>query len=263
MKYQVHWIVLILVSCLFTRTHSQETDTLKVLTYNVRHCSPPSHPDQINVEAIARIILDSKAEIVGLQELDVYNERSGIDLHQASRLGELTGMYFYFSKSIDYKGGAYGTAILSKYPLQDTITIALPQAAGTEQRTLSLATALLPNGQKLRIGNTHLDYTSDENAEAQAMAILHSLEEDKLPLFLTGDFNVESDSKTFALLRSRFNVSCEDDCPGTIPADSPSKTIDYIFFSPNSGYKLASHQVLNEAKASDHRPVLAQFNYEK
>jgi endonuclease/exonuclease/phosphatase family metal-dependent hydrolase len=261
MRNAVLWSILLFAGTFAKEALAQSKENLLVLSYNVRHCSPPAQPARIDVDKIAEIIRKSGADLVGLQEIDVHNERSGATLHQAKKLGELTGMYFYFSKAIDYRGGAYGSAILSKYPLSDTLTLPLPLAAGTEPRTLSLATAVLPSGKKVRIGNTHLDYTSDLNARAQAEKIIESLKHESMPVFLMGDFNVEQDSKTYALLRSQFRVSCEGKCPGTIPADKPTKTIDFIFYRAAPTFTFVRHAVLEEAEASDHRPVLAQFNF--
>lgn len=232
---------------------------LTIMSYNVRHCSPPSNPDLIDVEAIAKIINDSGAEIVGLQEIDVHNERSGKNLDQAAKLAQLTGMDFYFSKSIDYRGGAYGTAILSRYPVSDQQTVRLPKKEGTEQRTLSMVTVTLPGGKKIRVGNTHLDYTADENALAQAEVIVDSFKNEKVQVFLTGDFNVVQNSQTFRYLNKWFKSSCEVNCGPTIPADLPNKAIDFIFYSEPVKTEVRMHEVLYQPYASDHRPVLAKF----
>lgn len=235
---------------------------LTVLSYNVRHCSPPANPSLIDVETIAGIIADSKAELVGLQEIDVNNERSGMNLDQASKLAELTGMHYYFSKGIDYRGGAYGTAILSKFPLSEQETIPLPAAADTEQRTLSLVTATLPDGRKIRFANTHLDFTADDNALAQAKAITEKLKDEKVPVVVVGDFNVVKESKTMGHLSQYFTSTCEANCLPTIPADTPTKTIDFILFSSNQGISVRAHEVLNQPTASDHRPVWARLSIE-
>nr|WP_084454638.1 endonuclease/exonuclease/phosphatase family protein [Algoriphagus terrigena] len=233
---------------------------LTILSYNVRHCSPPANPSLIDVEAIANIIKDSKAELVGLQEIDVNNGRSGVNLDQAAKLGELTGMYHYFSKGIDYQGGAYGTAILSKFPLSEQETIQLPEAPDTEQRTLSLVTATLPDGRKIRFANTHLDFTADENALAQAKVITEKLKDERLPVFVVGDFNVVKESQTMQHLNQYFTSTCETNCMPTIPADVPKKTLDFILFSNNQDITVRAHEVLNRPTASNHRPVWARVS---
>ena len=232
---------------------------IKVLSYNVHHCNPPSKPGLIDVPGIAKVINNSNADIVGLQEIDVNNERSGMNLDQAAKLAELTEMKFYFSKGIDYKGGAYGTAILSKYPISEMETIPLPQEVGTEQRTLSVLTVDLPENKKVRFGNIHLDYTSDANALIQAKAITAYFEKEELPIILVGDFNVEATSLTMAHFGRTFTRTCEQGCPNTIPVINPRKTIDFIMYSDGFGIQTIFHEVIQEHYASDHLPVFAKI----
>ncbi|WP_082632313.1 endonuclease/exonuclease/phosphatase family protein [Algoriphagus resistens] len=238
-----------------------ESLEVKVLSYNVHHCNPPSKPGLIDVDGIAKVILNSKADLIGLQEIDVNNERSGVHLNQAEKLAELTGMKFYFSKGIDYKGGTYGTAILSKYPISEMETVHLPEETGTERRTLSVVTVELPEEVQVRFGNTHLDFTSDTNALAQAEAITTYFEEEKLPIILVGDFNVEASSKTMAHLDKTFDRTCEQGCPNTIPVVNPRKAIDFILYSEGLGIQSLFHEVIQEHYSSDHLPVLAKLKF--
>lgn len=277
MKSISYCIVLVLSiflnSCAIAQESDRKKDTslnpevpegleIKILTYNVHHCNPPSNPGLIDVAGIAKVINDSKADLVGLQEIDVNNERSGVNLDQAAKLAELTGMKFYFSKGIDYKGGAYGTAILSKYPISEMETLPLPQESGTEQRTLSVLTVDLPENKKVRFGNIHLDFTSDANALAQAQAITAYFEQEELPIILVGDFNVEATSQTMAHLDKTFNRTCEQGCPNTIPVVNPRKAIDFILYSDGFGIQTMFHEVIQEHYASDHLPVLAKLKFE-
>src|SRR5690554_689659 len=234
-------------------------EKINILSYNIHHANPPSRPDHIDLAAIAKVILDSEADIVGLQEVDVYTERSGSDLHQAKDLAELTGMYFYFSKAIPYQGGAYGTAILSKYPLSDTLTYHLPAEEGTEPRTLSVATVELGNGQEIKFANTHLDYTSASNALSQAKTITDIFAEEQLPIILTGDFNATPDSETINHLDGHFTRTCRQVCAPTIPVNNPTRAIDFIMFKSQSSFVVSDHRVINETYASDHLPVSASL----
>lgn len=229
------------------------------MSYNIHHCSPVDNPGLIDVSAIAKIIKNSGVELAGLQEVDVNNRRSGINLDQAAKLGELTGMYFYFSKSIDYNGGSYGTAILSKYAISVKQTIRLPMAEGTEQRTLSVVTVTLPDGKNICMANTHLDYSSDANALAQVKIIAETLKEVKDPVFITGDFNMVQNSNTIRYLNQHYSSTCEGSCPATFPSDYPKNAIDFIFYSKPQKMQVYLHEVLNEPIASDHRPVIAKL----
>jgi endonuclease/exonuclease/phosphatase family metal-dependent hydrolase len=238
----------------------QDGRSIKVLSYNIHHSNPPSRPDVIDLEAIAKVIRSSEAEIVGLQEVDIYTSRSGADLHMAKELAEMTDMpYFYFSKGIDYQGGEYGTAILSKHPLSETNTILLPAEEGTEQRTISVATVTLEDGLLYQFANTHLDFSSASNALSQAKKIVSYFENSDTPLILVGDFNSTQDSPPIRLLDTDFTRSCKNDCSPTIPVINPKKTIDFIMYKGSDDFTVRSHQVIQETYASDHLPVMAEL----
>src|SRR5690606_1629000 len=124
---------------------------IKILSYNIHHANPPSKPDLIDLEAIAKVIMESGADLVAVQEVDVYTERSGKESHQAEELARLTDMFYFFSKGIDYQGGEYGTAILSKYPISDMQRHELPNLEGvnSEPRTLAVVTVTI-NDKKIQ-----------------------------------------------------------------------------------------------------------------
>lgn len=233
---------------------------LKVLSYNIHHANPPSKPGVIDLDAVAQVILKSGATLVAVQEVDVHTIRSGKNSNQAEELGRLTGMEVFFSKGIDYQGGEYGTAILSKYPILDTERYELPNLEGinSEPRTLAVATVAI-NGTTIKFANTHLDYTNAENNLFQVQRIMGIFEEEKAPVILAGDFNAVPSSASIQLLDQQFTRSCTSDCDFTSPQDRPKRTIDYIMVSKNANLEVREHQVIEETYASDHRPVLAVY----
>lgn len=241
------------------RAMAQNPQAIKVLAYNIHHANPPSKPGEIDLKAIADLILDSKADLVALQEVDVNTERSGEDVHQAKELAELTGLNYYFSKSIDHQGGEYGNAVLSRYPIQGKEIYPLPYDEGTEPRALLVVKAELPSGEMIKFASTHLDFTSEGNALKQAQKITAIFEEEKLPVIMAGDFNMLPESKPIQHLDRIFTRTCLTDCPPTIPVINPTKTIDYIMFSPEAHFRVNSHYIIPETYASDHLPVFAEL----
>src|SRR5690606_28222019 len=116
---------IILSSCnLLNSSKKVEVKKLVTLTYNIHH-GAPENSTEVNLNNIAAVIRKSGAELVALQEVDVNVPRSG-NVDQAKVLAKLLDMHYYFSKSIDYSGGEYGVAILSKYPLTNTRNELLP-----------------------------------------------------------------------------------------------------------------------------------------
>jgi endonuclease/exonuclease/phosphatase family metal-dependent hydrolase len=239
-------------------TRSKDSIGLRVLCYNIHHCNPPSKVELIDIDAIAKVINDSKPDIVALQEVDVHTGRSGSGLHQAEELARKTGMLSYFAKAIDYDGGEYGIAILSKFPMESTMKYDLPTAEGTngEPRILATAVITLPGNEKIRFACTHLDaQKNDTNRILQIEKINEILKEETLPVIIAGDFNAKPESRVINKLDMQFRRSCLTGCGFTIPQVNPTKTIDYIAFKPLNAFTIAQHKVINEPYASDHLPV--------
>ncbi len=231
---------------------------LRVMTYNIHHANPPSRPGFIDLDAIARVIVDSKADIVGLQEVENGARRSGI-VNQTKLLAEKTGLHYYhFFKAIDYDGGDYGIAILSRYKLNDPELIRLPQNIKAEKRILAYA-VIKVGKQSFIFANTHLDALQvHDNRIIQMQRIIEEFERMSLPVILVGDLNAVSGSEVINLLDAQFSRTCTKNCGRTVPQVMPWRTIDFIA-TKNLSWTLLKHNVIKETYASDHRPVIATF----
>lgn len=235
---------------------------VSILSYNIHHANPPSKAGVIDVNAIANVINKQNVDIVALQEVDVNTNRSGVSLNEAEEIAKLMGMTAFFAKAIDYAGGEYGIAILSKFPMENKKNTALPTDDATkgEHRTLATATIVLSGNKKFVFACTHLDAQhEDVNRQLQIKKILEVLKEENLPVVIAGDFNALPNSDVIKQLDSYFTRSCVSNCPFTIPETSPNRTIDYIAFAPATKFTVVSHTVVDESYASDHRPVKAQL----
>lgn len=231
--------------------------TLRVMTYNIHHANPPSAPGVIDIDTIAAVISNQQPDLVAVQEVDVFTRRAG-NINEAAQLAERLNMHVYFGKAINYDGGQYGVALLSKFPLKDCITYPLPSAADTtaEPRVLAVATVLLPNGRMIRFGSTHLDVKSAGNRDLQVQEIVRTAQQQSLPFILAGDLNAVPSGNCIQLLDAHFTRTCNP-CAPTIPVHQPNRTIDYVAYYPSQAFTVASHEVIPERYASDHLPVLA------
>ncbi|WP_398455316.1 endonuclease/exonuclease/phosphatase family protein [Sphingobacterium thalpophilum] len=229
---------------------------IRILSFNIHHGNPPTEDETvINLDTIAKIIKTTNADLVGLQEVDVNLGRSNNE-KQAKKLAELTGMHYIFSKGIDLEKGEYGTAILSKHPIQRVEKHFLPSPAKSEQRSLAVAEVRIQN-KKLLFANTHLDL-KDENKIAQAKFITQRFKKEKLPTILVGDLNAEPHDPAIVELGKIFTKSTITN-GFTFPQDSPNTEIDYIMIS-SAGAKFSNHRILDERYASDHRPLYVEID---
>ena len=231
---------------------------LRVMAYNIHHANPPSIPDSIDIDAIMSTIASQDPDILALQEIDANTGRSGKG-NQAEVIAEKLGMNVFFGKAIDYDGGEYGVAVLSKYPMSEEKVHRLPSAPGTngEPRVLTSVKISLPGNNSIRFGSTHLDAQKEDTKRLLQIAeILKIGSEEKLPMIIAGDFNAPPGSEVIDLLDENFTRTC-DNCEPTIPVHNPVKAIDFIAYKPGNFFSVKAHKVINETYASDHLPVLA------
>lgn len=264
---QLFFLVILFSAC--GKSKAGDADTTKpssmvrVLSYNIHHASPPDGPTTVtDLAAIAAVIKKQTPDLVALQEVDVNTNRSTKGVDQAAELAKLTGLkHYYFSKSIDYEGGEYGVAILSRYPILEKQRFELPMPDGTgEKRTAAVVVVDLGEGEKIRFLSTHLDVKS--NRVAQAEELVKISKGGTLPMIIAGDFNAEMASPEIQELRKEFTPGCISTCPLTSPAIKPAKTIDYVMQNPAAAkkFQVFSYIAITGQYASDHLPVLQVFS---
>lgn len=113
-----------------------------------------------DMTAIAKAIRAMNVDVVALQEVDKLTARSG-RVDQAAELAKLTGMQAVFGRAIDFDGGEYGLAFLSRYPLHDAVIYPLPSGQ-REQRIAFSAKVDVPEfPAPITLFNTHLDTKED------------------------------------------------------------------------------------------------------
>lgn len=231
-----------------------QPETLRVVSYNIKHGR--GNDNVVNLDRTSAVLRSLQPDIVGLQEVDDLVTRSG-GVPQAQRLGESLGMQHAFGRFMDYQGGAYGMAILSRHPIVATQSVRLPD--GNEPRVALAVEVQLSADRRVTIVNVHFDWVDDDSFRfAQAAALTKYLDGLKTPYVLLGDFNDEPGSRTLALFRQR---AAEATKPATdrftFSSTEPTKEIDFVFTAPAAGWRAREVRVITEPLVSDHRPVLA------
>jgi endonuclease/exonuclease/phosphatase family metal-dependent hydrolase len=256
MKVVCSILTLLITACLGCSTVTRaSSEKMTVLSYNIHHGAGTD--GKLDLDRIARIIRDQKPDLVALQEVDVKTSRSG-GVDEAAELGRLTRMHVVFGKAVDFSGGAYGQAILSRWPIKEHKVHQLPQRAGREPRILLVAKMDKP-GPDFVFASTHLDHEIEDVRVEQAGAINRILAGEKGPVLLAGDCNAAPESRTMRSIFERWTDTAGASAAPTIPSGNPRRRIDYILALKNNGahWHTLQSQVLNEPVASDHRPVAA------
>lgn len=262
-----HRVSLVLVAGLVviagaTGCASPDPAAIRVLTYNIHHGE--GMDGRIDLDRIADVICGTEADLVALQEVDRGVERTE-RVDQPRRLGGLTGMHVVFEKNIEFQGGEYGNAVLSRFPVERHENHYLPRLHANEQRGL-LEVHVRAGGRRIIFIATHFDHHPEDRERLASVAVLRDLVEQRAdrPVIVAGDLNAVPNSKVMRqageFLCDTFEVSGR---PGfTFPADKPTRRIDYILKNRHPGLRCVDRRVIAEAAASDHRPVLAMFTVE-
>jgi endonuclease/exonuclease/phosphatase family metal-dependent hydrolase len=221
---------------------------LTVLSYNIRHGQ--GMDGRLDLERTAAVIRSVSPDVVALQEVDRRTSRSG-GVDQAEELGRLTGMHAAFAKAIDYGGGEYGNAVLSKRPVVEFEVHPLP---GQEPRAL-----LEVRFEDFTFFATHLDVSRPETLrEESARKIVEIVRErGDVPAVLAGDLNTVRGRETLQVLSGEWRIAGDDREQPTIPSGEPRRQIDFILFRPAEKWRVAEVRVIEEKVASDHRPIMA------
>jgi endonuclease/exonuclease/phosphatase family metal-dependent hydrolase len=238
---------------------------IRVLVYNIHAGKDAKGVD--NLERVAQIVRDSRADVVLLQEVDVGTRRSA-NVDQPARLRELTGFHVAFGKTLDYQGGLYGIAVMSRWAIDSSGVASLPidppqlrSGVSYEPRGALRAFIRSPYGGLVAL-NTHLDASRDDNYRRQEARTIVALADSLRPrglLLVGGDFNSEPGSAVQATLSAAALHDAWRMCgigKGlTFPADAGTKRIDYLYLPDGVG--CARAEVI-PTDASDHRPLLVR-----
>ena len=134
------------------------SQTLKVMSFNIHHANPPAEEEsgKIDIDGVVNAIKRVKPDVVALQEVDVNTNRSG-KINEAILIAQKLEMQVFFAKAIDYDGGEYGLAILSKWGMTDHEIKPLSFLADTkaEPRILQTVILNLPEGKKIKFGKNY------------------------------------------------------------------------------------------------------------
>ncbi|MBR6793288.1 MAG: PASTA domain-containing protein [Clostridia bacterium] len=236
--------------------------TLRVASYNVKHFI---HGSGINYEVFAEEINEINPDIIGLQEIDKGQSRSGKD-DQMKKLAEAAGYpYYYFAKCVDMNDGEYGHGILSKYPLVKTENIHY-QAQSGERRSLErheiyvdLTADGVRNGKTIVFYNTHLTLQDNVPQLGEALSIMNY---DTYPI-LVGDMNMSPNKGAEVIDVSRYTplngTKTLEVTTNTFPQGASTKPIDNIILSDNIGYCSTNTTpdglVVNRTEISDHNMI--------
>lgn len=282
----------ILLSALTVAGAAGAETTLRVASYNIH--AGRGADERIDLPRIAGVLRRLNADVILLQEVDMGTRRSG-GVMQAAELGKLLGMNFYFAKAMDYGGGEFGNAILSRRPFARVST--LPLDGGAERRSAGIVEIILParenekttaparpdeSGARVMIAGTHLDARKRETHPGHVKKI--SDEVARLAaarpcaaVIWGGDFNATEASPIWDVLTKERGWTLPQKQGAskaeraTVPSGKPVKEIDWFLYRAGEAdgkggakagaLSVVENRVVDERVASDHRPVVFALSF--
>jgi endonuclease/exonuclease/phosphatase family metal-dependent hydrolase len=232
---------------------------LRVMTWNI-------HGDGEDTEAelrrIADVIAVHRPDLVALQEVDRGTDRAG-RVDQARRLGEMTGMRHAFAPFEPVDGGETGLAVLSRHPVEAAEPLEMPDSA--LEPDVALLVRVAPPGARRPVTFVcvHFDFVPAVGGRmAQARKLVEHLGRIDGPVVVAGDFNSTPAEGEVKLMLEHLNpVLKPDDERFTFSSSAPRREIDYVFYRPAGVLAARGSRAVDGRRASDHRPVLAEFEY--
>ncbi len=244
-------------AALTSRVRTFETDksSLLVMTYNIQQANDDF--GERSYEQQLEIIRQVSPDILALQESD--STRISLNNNDYARYyaGKLGYYSYYGPKTVT---GTYGTALLSKYPLQNPRTV----FSFSDRDEIGTTVAEIETGgRRFTIYNIHPD-GSDTAMLVFAQTLL-DLSQDQPYIIALGDYNLRDYEKAYQLIDSVYTNAWTSVYPSEISPDgvdmSGENRIDHIFFSPSLTARNPVY-VLPPESATDHPVHWAEIFWE-
>ncbi len=241
--------------------------TLRVMTLNLAHGRGPGRHQatqkraeiEANLKKVADVIRREQPHVVALQEADGPSLWSGRFDH-VQRLSRAAEMEHSFRGThMDTMGLSYGTALLSRLPLDNPFSMTFAPSPPTPSKGLVAATIAWPHQPEttIQVVSVHLDFARTGVRTRQVKEMIHRFSDRKRPLIVLGDFNCRWSDDSSAVRAVAEGLKLRAYCPESRDLETfPTlkRRIDWILIS--EPLEFVDYKTLPE-KVSDHRGVVA------
>jgi len=248
-------------------------DTLRLLTWNVAHGRGTAF-NQIfvrektfhsNLDAISKVLRNSQADIVALQELDSASLWSG-GFDHSDKIAQDAG--YNWKAHAEHASSwlfNFGTAVLSRLPIISTFSHRFAPSPPTLRKGFVVSQVSWPhtdhpsNTSLIDIVSVHLDFLQDEIRANQIAELAENMAKSKNPMIILGDFNSEWDTPESSVqaIAERLNLIVYKPDAALLETHH-SRRIDWILLSPEMEF--VNYAVLPDV-VSDHLAVLAEIRF--
>jgi len=271
------WIFIIL----FTQMFFAQTETIKVMTYNIRcgFCEDSSSVNNWSNRKylVAYLIKNHNPDLIGLQEAEMF---------QVKELIEMLDEYDWYGVSReDGKDKGESTAILyrtKRFSLEDKQTLWLSETpeliskgwdAALNRTVTIIKFKDIKSGEEFYYANTHFDHIGEQARTESSRLLVSEIGKytSDYPVILSGDFNYTSNSEGYKIITTKLSdaktISKAESVGGNITFNGfgkdiqPDNKIDFIFV--NDKTEVLNHTIdttlFNGLYPSDHYPIITEI----
>jgi endonuclease/exonuclease/phosphatase family metal-dependent hydrolase len=230
---------------------------LRIATYNIHKCVGIDR--RRSVDRVARVIRETGADVVALQEVVSDTRGHGRDRDQAGALADRLGMTALMGPAIEQDDFLYGNVVLTRLPVagHERYDLSLGRY---EPRAIQRVDLELPDGRLLHFYNTHLGTTYAERCEQSRRLVQTEILEashPEHPQVLVGDFNDWFQGTPTRLLGDHLYEATRRLRP-TYPSVAPLLRLDRIYVNHHvRARRVWAHTTRLARVASDHVPIVA------
>lgn len=229
--------------------------TWTLMNYNIH--SGEDEQGRMNLEGIMDVIRSVQPDFVFTEEVACHVSTAG-DVDEAALLQDGLGMHVTFAKSIDWMGGDYGIALLSRQPVTDVQVYPIPDLEEEKrdrwfEHRIVLRCQTLYEGQPVTLLVTHLGLSEGER-QLGVQLLCSLLDDITTPVILGGDLNTQPDEPLMAPLLERLQMHST---AYTFPSSDPNVKIDYLLTSPH--WHVEAEYPLPD-QASDHLALVKKVH---
>ena len=239
---------------------------MRIVTYNIHKCrglDRREHPARI-----VDVLRETEADIIALQEVLSIEGRER-ERDQARFIAEELGMNYHLGENRRLHGGAYGNVVLSRLPVRAAHNYDITWR-GRERRGCLRTDVLVGEETTLHVFNIHLGTAFVERRhQARKLVSDEILNDSELEgaRVVLGDFNEWTRGLASRLLASHLesaDVRHHLRRARTYPGVLPFLHLDHIYYEPTLELKkLTLHKTRTALVASDHLPLIADFEFRK
>lgn len=236
---------------------------LRVATYNVHRCR--GMDGRVRPDRIVDVLKDVDPDVTALQEV-VFGDG---DQDQARFIAGGVGFHWVVGENRKLKGSAYGNVVLSRYPLRvvknHDITVTGYERRGALHTDVIVAPEDIIHVFNIHLGTAYLERRHQgRRLSERGNGILHDVGLTGAMIVL-GDFNEWTTGLATQLLGSHLksvDILKHLKRRRTYPGMLPVMHLDHIYYDgPLELTKLILHRSRKALVASDHLPLVADFEY--